>query len=345
MREQKPPGRAEPPTELDAIDRNQALAVDIMFIDTIAFFTSVSDPLGLMIAIPIKKRNAEALWAAYHSHHVSYSSRGFKINSVQFDGEGGLGTLSDRFRALGVEPRILRGEHAPAIENRHRTLKNRCRTLIAHSKFPIWRQMIEPLVMYCLSRMNSSPSSARPDGRSPREIFLGRKISFTKELGCGFLDYVVVKVPGVVKNSMQGRTEAALALYPSGATQASWRVLLLKSGTIVTRERVTVLPMPTEVLQWLIEIGKEQRKAFPASPIFRIGDRVMPDDGEIEERQANVPVIPRLPAGGAPANAADADAGLPDHIAEGAPLGGVGISGTDGQTESVAMEAAAAQAA
>ena len=113
----------------------------------------------------------------------------------------------------------------------------------------------------------------------------------------------------------------------------------------MSRERATVLPMPTEVLQWLIEIGKEQRKAFPASPIFRIGERVMPDDVEVEERPADVPVIPRLPAGGAPANATDGDAGLPDHIAEGTPLAGVGAIGVDGQTESVATEAAAAQAA
>jgi hypothetical protein len=256
---------------------------------------------------PIKHKTAQALLAAFKLQMSTYASRGFELTMAFFDGEGGLAAIDGELRQAGVETSPMRGSHAAYIENRHRTIKNRMRTEMAYAAFPLWRQLICPLLFYCLSRINSSPCVFRPHGASARELFLGRKLSFKKELQTGFCDYVMVHVPNVVKNSLAPRTEAALTLYPTGSVQGSWKVLLLKSGTIVTRDRVTPRPMPDDLLAYLKKIGMDQRKKFPATPLFRIGtvpiEDLDPDDEPFAgDQQGEANVATRIAAGGEPAD-------------------------------------------
>ena len=101
---------------------------------------------------------------------------------------------------------------------------------------------------YANGRLNSIPSMTLERAETPREIFWGTQLDYFKDLGLGFGDYVEVFDPDHADNSLRNRTVPAIALYPSGNAQGSWRFLSLDTMRVVTRDQYAVLPTPVGII-------------------------------------------------------------------------------------------------
>jgi len=86
------------------------------------------------------------------------------------------------------------------------------------------------------------------DAETPRERFWGTKLDYLKDLKLGFGDYCEIYCPAVADNTLAERTTSAIALYPTGNLQGSWRFLDLKTMKVVARDQYTVLPTPSVVI-------------------------------------------------------------------------------------------------
>ena len=114
-------------------------------------------------------------------------------------------------------------------------------------------------------------------GLSPREAFTGRKLSYKRYIRVGFGDYVQATDPYVISNTMEHRTEGAIALLPTGSRDGSVKFLSLSTGKIITRNDWIPLPMPKEVIEHLNDAAKKLEG--PAIVPADLGD----EDGEPDE--------------------------------------------------------------
>ena len=61
-------------------------------------------------------------------------------------------------------------------------------------------------------------------------------------------------------NSPAARTIGAITLGPTGNLQGGYKILNLQTGKKITRRNWTHLPMPTEVIERVNQLGKEQNQ-------------------------------------------------------------------------------------
>ncbi len=77
------------------------------------------------------------------------------------------------------------------------------------------------------------------DACRPREVFLGRKLDYNKDMKLSFGDYAQVHQGDIITNTMAERTVGALALGPMDNIQGGYRFLNL----------ATWKPIPSVVYQ------------------------------------------------------------------------------------------------
>ena len=61
-------------------------------------------------------------------------------------------------------------------------------------------------------------------------------------------------------NSPAAHTIGAITLVPTGNLQGGYKILNLQTGKKITRRNWTHLPMPTEVIKRVNQLGKEQNQ-------------------------------------------------------------------------------------
>ena len=164
------------------VQKNQVLAIDIMFIDKIAILIGLATPLGLTIAyslnnLVLKKssRSAEHVRKGIAHFLGVLESQGFKTSVIMSDGEGAV--VVDELGKLGVDVDISgAGGHVARVESRIRVIKERLRAYVSHHlPFTLSSVGIAMCVLYVVSRLNYEPSEEREWGPCPREAFIGRK--------------------------------------------------------------------------------------------------------------------------------------------------------------------------
>ena len=63
-------------------------------------------------------------------------------------------------------------------------------------------------------------------------------------------------------NDMKGRTHFFISLGPSGNCQGSKVCFDLETGKVIFRLTITQLPMPTSIIQVIINWGKSQKNTY-----------------------------------------------------------------------------------
>ena len=101
--------------------------------------------------------------------------------------------------------------------------------------------------------------------------------------------------PDHAENSLKNRTVPAIALYPSGNAQGSWRFLSLDTMRVVTRDQYTVLPTPKEIVDRINRLWREETQravARPrepdAPPTVDNGRNVVDQAGAVEQRDCPI---------------------------------------------------------
>jgi hypothetical protein len=219
-------------------------------------------------------KSTELVWKALWAHISAYRARNFSVNIILSDGEGAIAALSTRLNSEGikVDPSGT-GQHVPAVENKVRQVKERTRAHLCVLPFNLPLILLTWLVYFCVSRINMMPSHLRINPSPPRELYIGRKIEFTKDLRVGFGDYCQCFTPrsNTEKNSMKPRTEGAIALLPVGNLQGSVKFFNLSTSRVITRDHWYELPMPTQVIDHLNLLAAKEKRQLSKDPIFRIG--------------------------------------------------------------------------
>ena len=141
------------------VQKEQVLAVDIVFIDNTAVLIGVSTPLDLtlsssLIRLDLTKpsRSAPVVKAALEDMICTLKSRNFSVGVIMSDGEGAVGKIVANLMALGIEVDIsAAGGHVARIERRIQMVKERCRAHIC-GRLPFTLNDLgnTMLVLYCV---------------------------------------------------------------------------------------------------------------------------------------------------------------------------------------------------
>ena len=152
-------------------------------------------------------------------------------------------------------------EHVGEIERGIRTLKERCRCVLAGLRDLGLLYFHKWVVVHCLyhvtKMINSFPAKKGISAAwSPREIVTGRALDVSVDLRASFGALVDASYDKMVTNDMGDRTHPCIALGASGNIQGSLKCFDLRMGKVVLRRTFVERPMPARVLKLVNAWGK-----------------------------------------------------------------------------------------
>jgi hypothetical protein len=238
--------------------RQVTLAGDIMFVNRIPFFVTLSHHIRFGTAEMLANRKAPTILTAIKQVRNIYLQRGFQIATMILDGE--FETLRGDLAGMHIALQTAsHDDHVPEIERHIRTLKERTRCI--YNSLPFRRlpaRIVTEMVYASTFWLNAFP---HPDGvsdiLSPRNIVTGLSIDFQRHCRLEFGAYTQVHEDH--DNSMSPRTTGALALRPTGNAQGSYYFFSLNTGRLLNRSRWTELPMPADVIARIHTLSQRGR--------------------------------------------------------------------------------------
>jgi hypothetical protein len=276
----------------------QALLVDLMMVDSEWYLFSRGKPNKLRQIDKILSKSTEEISKALKTQIKVHAIGGYKITDVYCDKEGGV------YKAMsGIHcPELLYiklrtdewGKHVPEIERDVRTAKERIRSMIHSLPYRPCKQIKNSLVRIGATAINGEPEHGSYDQRSPREVFLNRRMDAKLDLRVAPGSYVQVTAHET-DNSMKPRTLDAIALEPLRNNKGSYRFFLIESRRIVTADHFVKLPFTDTVISKLNAMADEDYKKKPVGPLqVSLGNKIIEDlQGEAANRViVNVPQPP-----------------------------------------------------
>ena len=176
------------------------------------------------------------------------------------------------------------GIAVPVVERKIRTVKERVRAVINTLPYDLTEKLEEWAVKAAIYSVNLVPTKNAAGYESPREKLHGQYIDAASDLRHAFGDYVHVHEE-VIDNTMRARTQAAIALRPTGALDGSWWFWLLRTNRVVRRRRSTALPITIDVIDAINKAARKRkyksgRPAKKNQIILRPDRWNIPDDGD-----------------------------------------------------------------
>jgi hypothetical protein len=227
-----------------------------MFVQGEPYLVSVAKELGLTMVNSLKSRSSAAVKEALSKQLSNFTSRGFIVRTVLTDGEGAVHACTLWLNQQGVIVNPAGpGKHVAIVERKIRLIKERIRC--HRLPFRINKSLYMWLVLYCVNMINLEPNNKRVDVSCPRELFTGQKTVYKKHARIGFGQYVQLH-PRETSNAIDTeRSSDAIALMPLGNAEGSYRFLHLKTGSVITRDHWTSLPMPDFVIELINNLGAD----------------------------------------------------------------------------------------
>lgn len=262
--------------------RDVIIGADIMFVNKLPFFVTISRNIKFGTAVLITDQKHETLVKATKEVRNVYRKRGFILTTMLMDGqfEGITGDLA----ALGVTVNtVARGEHVPEAERYIRTIKERARCVYNTMPFnKIPGRMVAELIYYCVFWLNTFPAhDGISDTLSPRSIVTGSNIDFNKHCKLEFGAYVQAHEEH--DNTMATRTTGAIALRPTGNAQGGYYLYSLSTGRVLTRNNWTSLPMPQDVVDRVHTLARRAAANVALTFADRYGEIIPDDDDEDDD--------------------------------------------------------------
>ena len=155
------------------------------------------------------------------------------------------------------------GDHVPEAERNNRTIKERFRAAFHRLPFKAMpRIMIRYLAMDCTSKLNLFPvKGGISDYYSPRTILNHRVVDYTKECLVPFGTFVQANNEKIPSNTNAPRTLDAIYLRPTQNLQHGHELMDLNSGMLITRSRMTEIPITDRIIEAVNQMGYQQ--GFP----------------------------------------------------------------------------------
>ena len=221
-----------------SVQTSQSLHCDIFFWREETFLLSVAKPLSLSLCTRLSGRTASVVCKALANHVTTLRSQDFIVSTIFCDPEGGIVSAATQLPGVLCNPAGA-GAHEPTAERKIRHIKERVRAIESGVPFTISKVLVQWIVYYAVTMVNCMPSRLTACRASPRELFSGLKLDYSKDTRLAFGDYVQVFNKNASVDERKPRTDGAIALLPGGNAQGSWRFLLLKNMQVVTRDHWT----------------------------------------------------------------------------------------------------------
>ena len=227
----------------------QDIYFDIMIINnTEKFLISVSKPLGLLMSNYLKTKDAHSVEKELVAQIDGYKARHFSIKTAHCDSESTLVAQTSALATLGIVlVTAAPSTHCVIVERYIGVARDGLRKILCMLPYTLPRSLLKWAVAYFVRFHNSFPSASSNIGVSPRELFTGRKLDFKRDAPAAFGAYAQVFVPTAGK--MESRTEAGLAMLPTGNRHAGIHFYLVASGHVLVRNQYQLLPMPSELIE------------------------------------------------------------------------------------------------
>jgi hypothetical protein len=268
------------PPEILKTHGNVSLAVDIMFINKVAFLLTVARGLGIGTVEELDNRQMDNVQRRLSNIIGKYEQRGFKIGTVLADDEfSPLTTLmpTRSFNICGAD------DHVPEIERFIRTIKDSVRGQYNDLPFSyIPRTVLTRMVRNAVFWWNAFPHEQSDAGvYAPWYLLEGKNIDYKQHVRIPFGAYAQTHEQH--DNGMDARTIGAICLGPTGNQQGSHYFFSLSTARVLTRTTFTELPMPQDVIDRVSEIGRQQ--GMPRSLTFgdRYGHELEDRNGEVDD--------------------------------------------------------------
>jgi Reverse transcriptase (RNA-dependent DNA polymerase) len=239
----------------------QTAHMDLMFESGLGFLIIVFKPLDYTYVGLLKSKKAKDIWVTMRQGIREVINRGFMITIAYFDGEKAIGSEDLQhlvWNTFYFELDIKgQGKAVPVVEAKIRRVKEKMRAIVNTLPYVIDLKLLSCLTKYCALRLNGEISAKCTDGLTPRERLYGRR-NDKNWIRHGFGDYVQVH-DEYTSNKMKGRTQGALALYPTGNLSGTWKYLNLSTWKEVRRNGATPLPMPNEVIAFVNSVASKKK--------------------------------------------------------------------------------------
>ena len=236
--------------EIIKTHRSIILAMDIMFINKIAFFVTTSRNLKFGTVEALPNRQIPTIIQCLKSVIALYRHRGFEISTILADNE--FEAIRPQFPMLNC---AAANEHVPEVERLIQTIKDRVRStyrMLPYKHIP--RTMLIHLTKNSVFWLNAFPARDGVSSKhSPRYIMTGQELSYTHHVQLEFGEYVQTHEEH--NNEMMERTIGAICLGPTSNQQGSHWFLSLSTGARIVRHRWTRLPLPREAIIRVNDFG------------------------------------------------------------------------------------------
>ena len=247
----------ELPPEIGESRDSWELCIDIMFVNKIPFMTTISKALYYRTAIPMINMKQEELYNSIDKVFRLYNSGGFVITDIHADNQ-----FNPVFDAVNDEMGITMHNppahgHVPEAERNNRFLKERIRATyhrLPYKALPT--KALKVLVMESAKKPNYFPNKHGISKYfSPRQILHRENLDYEKHCKYYFGQYVQAHDEPQPLNSQEARTLDALYMRP---LPLGHQVYDLTTDELVTRHKVTPLPVPNHVIEAVNNIAAKQ---------------------------------------------------------------------------------------
>jgi hypothetical protein len=265
------PNRVVVDTETAALEKlNIILAVDVMNFTGLSFLVTVSRSIGFITASLLRDRKKRTIVETLKQVMSVYKGKGHTVLTMNFTeqnqpvhtilGDNEFEDIQEDMLELGVEVNVTaKEEHVPEIEQQHRVIKERARAVIQtlpYGSMP--KKMRVALIQNVKFWLNNIPKAGQD--YSPKDLVCGEQIlNYRTVCRLPFGAYAQVHDDQSITNTMTSRTTGAISLGVSGNAQGTYKFMSLRTGDlrtgdIVVRRSWTELPMPSEVIDRIMEL-------------------------------------------------------------------------------------------
>ena len=265
------------PHELLRINEDIVLSIDGLSVNTLKFLTTISHDVFYRTGQHLNEANAQNYEECMKELYTLYKQGGFTIIEIHCDNE--FHKAMDNFAAK-QDPVIkmnyaAAGEHVPRAERNNRVIQERIRANYFHlpyDKLP--KTIVKYMVSEASRKLNFFPAKHGVSKHySPRMILHQENIDFDRHCTYVLGEYVQSHENEQIKNNNKPRTLDCLYLRPTGNHQGGHELLHLQTNRVITRHRITSVPITPSVIKQVHAIATAEG---------------MPDGLKIKNRYNNI---------------------------------------------------------
>ncbi|KAL7574572.1 hypothetical protein ACA910_015922 [Epithemia clementina (nom. ined.)] len=259
------------------------LAMDIFYVNGIAFFHTISRKLQFRTIAPIASRNKATLLLETMAIIKLYQARGFIVDNIHADRE--FECIKNELLPVNLNTTAA-DDHVGEVERSVRTIKERVRATIQGLLYRrLTVLMIRELVIGAVKALNMFPvESGISDTMSPRELVVGTPKPDFNNLKLEFGAYAQVFEDNNPTNTMASRMTGAIALNHTDNIQGDYFFMSLATGARISRHQWTELPISQEAIARVEQLAEVQgQKLIQKGLVFEWRPEQPVDDGMEED--------------------------------------------------------------